>query len=76
MSSAMPFLGVPVPVTRRIARSAAAGYPPADLADLLGSATELWRTADYREERYAAADLTGLADRAGAGWSCCRCTGR
>ena len=65
MKSAMPYLGVPLPVTRRIARSAAARYPPADVADLLASATTLWRTATYREQRYAAAELTGLRLAAG-----------
>ena len=65
MKSAMPYLGVPLPVTRRIARSAAAGCPPSDVADLFASATALWRTATYREERYAAAELTGLRLAAG-----------
>ncbi len=60
MKSTMPFLGVPLPVTRRIARSAAAGHPPTDVLDLLGSAAALWRAAIYREERYAAAELTSL----------------
>jgi 3-methyladenine DNA glycosylase AlkD len=65
MKSAMPYLGVPLPVTRRITRTAAAAHPPADLQDLLGSATTLWRAAAYREERYAAAELTGLRPAAG-----------
>jgi 3-methyladenine DNA glycosylase AlkD len=65
MKSSMPYLGVPLPVTRRIARFAAASYPPADVPDLLASATALWRGAKYREERYAAAELTGLAMAAG-----------
>jgi len=60
MKSAMPYLGVGLPVTRRIARTAAAEHPPAGAAALLDSATHLWRTADYREERYAATELTGL----------------
>ncbi|MGS0688022.1 DNA alkylation repair protein [Nakamurella sp. GG22] len=60
MKSAMPYLGVPLPVTRRIARTAAKDDPPADLGDLVGSATALWRAAEYREERYAATELTGL----------------
>ena len=60
MKSAMPYLGVPLPVTRRIAKSAAVRCPPIDVTDLLVSATTLWRGAKYREERYAAAELTGL----------------
>lgn len=65
MKSSMPYLGVPLPVTRRIAKSAAASYPPADVAELLDSATTLWRCAKFREERYAAAELTALRVAAG-----------
>lgn len=65
MKSTMPYLGVPLPMTRRITKSAAVSHPPADVADLLASATELWRGATYREERYAAAELTGLRLAAG-----------
>ena len=65
MKSAMPYLGVPLPVTRRIARSAAAAIPPSGVNDLLASATALWRAAEFREERYAAAELTGLRIAAG-----------
>jgi 3-methyladenine DNA glycosylase AlkD len=60
MKSSMPYLGVPLPLTRRIARTAVAVHPPADLGQLIGSATALWRPAIYREERYAATELTGL----------------
>lgn len=60
MRSAMPFLGVRVPVVRRIVRAAAAADPPDGVQDLLRSATALWREAVYREERYAATDLLGL----------------
>lgn len=65
MKSSMPYLGVSLPVTRRIARSAATEFPPTDVQDLVRAATELWRTADYREERYAATELTGLRIAAG-----------
>ena len=60
MKSTMPYLGVRLPETRRMARAAAAEYPPADVDDLIASATDLWRAARYREERYAATELTGL----------------
>lgn len=60
MKSTMPYLGVRLPETRRIARAAAAEYPSADIDDLVAGATDLWRTAQYREERYAATELTGL----------------
>ena len=60
MKSAMPYLGVSAPMTRQITRRAAAKFPPTDVADLAASATELWRGARFREERYAATELTGL----------------
>ena len=60
MKSSMPYLGVPLPSVRRLTRAAAAAHPPRDLDDLLQSAAKLWRTAEYREERYAATELTGL----------------
>jgi 3-methyladenine DNA glycosylase AlkD len=60
MRSAMPFLGVRVPDVRRITRAAARERAPVDVGDLLATATGLWRTAGYREERYAATELLGL----------------
>ena len=65
MKSTMPYLGVPLPATRRIARQAALAHPPPDVGELLDRATDLWRTADYREERYAATELTGIRLAAG-----------
>jgi len=60
MKSTMPYLGVGLPLTRRIARTAAGEHPPAGVDALVGSATQLWRAAVFREERYAATELTGL----------------
>ena len=60
MKSSMPYLGVPVPTVRRLTRAAAVRYPPADVDDLGQRACALWRNADFREERYAATELTGL----------------
>src|SRR5438045_371119 len=60
MKSSMPYLGVPVPATRRLTQQAAAACPPTDLADLIGAATLLWRSAEFREERYAATEIAGL----------------
>jgi 3-methyladenine DNA glycosylase AlkD len=60
MKSDMPFLGVPVPVVRRIVRSRAKANPPATTGNLVATAAVLWRTASYREERYAATALTGV----------------
>lgn len=58
MKSAMPFLGVSVPETRRIARTI--GRESTDRAHLIEAALALWDGARYREERYAALALLGL----------------
>ena len=58
MRSAMPFLGVRVPVARRIARTAAKGEK--DAAVLRCAALDLWDGASHREERYAAMALLAL----------------
>jgi 3-methyladenine DNA glycosylase AlkD len=63
MKSTMPFLGVRVPVARRIARASAAHVTQGDL--LREAARVLWDTAEHREERYAAMAL--LADGAASG---------
>lgn len=55
MKSALPFLGVPVPETRRIAHAAIA--PGTAARTLLAAAHELWDDAAHREERYAALAL-------------------
>ena len=60
MKSPMPFLGVRVPEVRRLTRAAARSYPPADLEDLERVVRDLWDGATYREERYAATELTAL----------------
>ncbi len=65
MKSEMPYLGVPLPLTRSLTKRAAADHPPPGLPYLIDGATALWRTADYREERYAATELTGLRMAAG-----------
>ena len=59
MKSEMPFLGVPVPEVRRIARSAARGIT--DPEQVLEAAVELWDAASHREERYAAMALLSAA---------------
>lgn len=55
----LSFLGVRRPEVRRITRAAAADHP--DTPDALAAvARDLWDSAAYREERYAAQDLLGL----------------
>lgn len=58
MKSAMPFLGVRVPVVRALVRRVAKGET--DAAVLQDAALTLWREAEFREERYAALALMAL----------------
>lgn len=60
MKSSTPSLGVRVPEVRRAAKAAAAAYPLESAEELRETVLDLWRGAEYREERYAAIDLTGL----------------
>lgn len=60
MNSAMPYLGVAMPQVRKITATAAKSFPFQDADELRTTAQELWRGAQFREERYAAAALTGL----------------
>lgn len=57
MKSAMPYLGVRVPVMRSLTRAAERSRPPADLETLIATSETLWREAIHREERYAATAL-------------------
>jgi 3-methyladenine DNA glycosylase AlkD len=59
MKSAIPFLGVRVPEVRRLAAAVVARYPFGSADQLRNTVLELWRSAEFREERYAAIDLTG-----------------
>lgn len=65
LKSEMPSLGVRVPEVRRIVKDAARQLPPGSLPELQSTVLELWRGANWREERYAAIDLTGLRLAAG-----------
>ena len=58
MKSSLPSLGVRVPEVRRIAAWAAREFPPASAEQLRATVLELWRSSTFREERYAAIDLT------------------
>ncbi len=51
MKSAMPYLGVTVPQTRRIARASVRAFQNAN--EVRALARELWDEATHREERYA-----------------------
>lgn len=58
LKSAMPQLGVRVPEVRRIVKAEVAAAPFTSADELRCAVLELFRTATYREERYAAIDLT------------------
>ncbi len=49
MRSAMPFLGVPAPVMRRLSGTVFAAYPLTDAATWQATALTLWRQAGHRE---------------------------
>jgi len=59
MKSTLPCLGVRVPDVRRIVTAAVSRSPFMSGDQLRNTTLELWRGAAYREERYAAIDLTG-----------------
>lgn len=66
MKSVMPFLGVPGPEMRRIAREIFAAHALPSAEEWREEVLALWRGARFREERYAALELTG--DRRARGW--------
>jgi 3-methyladenine DNA glycosylase AlkD len=59
MKSAMPYLGVPKPARERALRPVFAARVPPDASVWAATVLALWRRAQFREERYAAIDLTG-----------------
>lgn len=58
MKSALPSLGVRVPEVRALVASAVSAAPFDSADQLRATALELWRSSTFREERYAAIDLT------------------
>jgi 3-methyladenine DNA glycosylase AlkD len=60
MKSAMPYHGVPVPVLRQTCKELFAEINFASREDWHRKVLQLWRGAQYREERYAAIVLTGV----------------
>jgi 3-methyladenine DNA glycosylase AlkD len=59
MKSAMPYYGVNSPGVRAITRALFAAHPLAGADRWVDTVLHLWRTAKFREERYAAVALTG-----------------
>jgi 3-methyladenine DNA glycosylase AlkD len=60
MKSAMPYRGVPRPMVRKIATTAARAHPPLTLDELQTAVRTLWDEAQFREERYAASELLAM----------------
>ena len=54
MKSAMPFYGVPMPLLRRLVKTAVAEHPLPDEDAWRPTLLDLWDTARHREDRYAA----------------------
>ena len=60
MKSSMPYRGVSAPVFHKTCRRLFREIEFAGAAAWSGAVLELWRPAKYREERYAAIELTGI----------------
>jgi 3-methyladenine DNA glycosylase AlkD len=60
MKSTMPCYGLSLPQVRAISKQVFAAHPVASCAEWQASVLELWRSARFREERYAALTLVEL----------------
>jgi 3-methyladenine DNA glycosylase AlkD len=60
MKSAMPFLGVSAVPLRKVCRDVFKGLSWDNAADWRADVLAIWRGAEFREERYAAIELTGV----------------
>jgi 3-methyladenine DNA glycosylase AlkD len=59
MKSAMPYHGVPSPITKKVFARVLHDHPVADREAWLDTVRALWHGATHREERYAAIALAG-----------------
>jgi 3-methyladenine DNA glycosylase AlkD len=59
MKSTMPYRGVPSPERTVLSKQLFHGHVMPDVDTLVATALELWRGAEFREERYLAIALTG-----------------
>lgn len=59
MKSEMPYRGVQKPARRKLLREVLKSTTLADKREWQDSVLELWRNAEYREERYMALDVAG-----------------
>ena len=53
MKSEMPFLGIQAPALRRVCRDVFAAHPLSSRNELEELVLDMWRRAEFREERYA-----------------------
>ena len=60
MKSEMPFVGVTVPAMRKACKAVFQEHPLPTAASWRKQVLSLWRNAEFREERYAAIELTGF----------------
>jgi len=60
MKSAMPYLGVSAVALRQVCKAAFAGLSWPDSATWQAEVLAIWQNARFREERYAAIELTAL----------------
>jgi 3-methyladenine DNA glycosylase AlkD len=60
MKSAMPYLGVSAVPLRQVCKEAFVGLSWPDSASWEAEVLAIWRSAAFREERYAAIELTGV----------------
>jgi 3-methyladenine DNA glycosylase AlkD len=60
MKSAMPYRGVQTAAQRAITRRLFTAHRLETAAEWRATCLKIWRAAEYREERYAAIDLTGF----------------
>jgi 3-methyladenine DNA glycosylase AlkD len=59
MKSAMPYLGIQATPLRKVARAVFAAHQIESFLEWRDTVLELWRGAQYREERYIAIELAG-----------------
>ncbi|MXZ14433.1 MAG: DNA alkylation repair protein [Acidimicrobiales bacterium] len=59
MKSEMPYRGVQKPARRKLVNAALRAHPFDDKTVWQSTVFELWRSAEYREERYIALDIAG-----------------
>jgi 3-methyladenine DNA glycosylase AlkD len=64
MKSALPFYGITTPLRRQLVAAVVKAQPASDSAALAATMRQLWCTARFREERYAAVELARVAPHA------------